>query len=106
MTATPLPAPLALALADAELLQAFASPAFLQRLARDGSLADAAAVARLRALHARWAADPALLCALRFPHALELLRLAATSAAFRAACAEDAFIAALHAAQFGHWATS
>ncbi len=103
--ATPLPTALALELADAELVASFSSPAFLQQLARTGQLGDAAFLARLRALHARWSSDAALLCALRYPQALELLRLAVESAPFRAACSEDAFIAALHAAQYGHWAT-
>ena len=98
-----LPTAHALALADAELVQSLASPLVLQQLARSGQLADAAFVARLRALHAQWSASPELLCALKYPSALEFLRLAAESAAFRAACAEDAFVAALHADQFGHW---
>ena len=100
--APPLAAADAALLAEAEFIQALAQPAFLQHLARTRALADAAFVARLGALHARWSA-PGAAAALHFPMALAFLAAAAGSAAFRAACADDAFIAALREAQFAHW---
>ena len=92
----------ALLVAEAEMVQSFSNPAYLQRLARSGQFSDVDFVARLVVLHGRWSrADRAT--ALRYPMSLEMLRLASSSAAFRVACAEDAFVAALRAAQFGHW---
>jgi len=95
-------ADLAALTAEAEYVQSFANPGFVQALARRGELSDAAAPA-LRALLARWSA-PERAAALRYPLALEMLRLAAESAPFRAAAAGDAFTAAVRAAQYGHWA--
>lgn len=100
---TALDAASALHLADSEFVQSFSSPHFLRSLSRAGSFADASFLSRLRGLHARWTSSPELLATLRFPVALEFLRLASESAAFRAACAEDAFIASLNASLFGHW---
>jgi len=91
-----------LLLAESEFVQSFAQPAFLQHLARSGQFSDPNFVARLVALHQRWSqADRA--AALRYPMCLEMLRLASSSSAFRDACADEAFSAALRAAQFGHW---
>jgi len=92
----------ALLLADSEFVQSFSNPSFLQNLARSGQFSETSFVTRLKVLHERWSRADRV-TALRFPVCIEMLRLAATSEQFRLSCADDAFIAALRASQFGHW---
>ena len=110
MSAPPAPAPSAEALltqaaelAEAEFIQAFASPSHLSALASSGRLQDPAFLQQLRQLLAKWS-SPERLSDLRFLMALELLRQVTGSASFREACSVPAFIAALKEEQFAHWA--
>ena len=92
----------ALLIAESEFVQSFSNPSFLQNLARSGQFSHATFVTRLGILHERWSKADRV-TALRYPVCIEMLRLAATSEQFRLSCADDSFVAALRASQFGHW---
>jgi hypothetical protein len=82
---------LATALMESEFINSLASPQQLFHLSNNGFLTPEQ-LARLEALHQAYASDPLKLATLRYPQALEHLRLLYSSARFREQLKNPGFI--------------
>jgi hypothetical protein len=82
---------LATALMESEFINSLASPQQLFHLSNNGFLTPEQLV-RLEALHQAYASDPLKLATLRYPQALEHLRLLYSSARFREQLKNPGFI--------------